>query len=40
VLLEDLALGVVADIHDVDETAKIELLRSELGHGCVVVGNW
>jgi hypothetical protein len=38
VLLEDLALGVVADVHDVDETAQIELLGSELGHGCVVLG--
>jgi len=36
VLLEDLALGVVADVHDVDETAQIELLGSELGHGCCV----
>jgi hypothetical protein len=38
VLLEDLALGVVANVHDVDETAQIELLGSELGHGCVVLG--
>jgi hypothetical protein len=29
---------VVADVHDVDETAQIELLGSELGHGCVVLG--
>jgi len=38
VLLEDLALGVVADVHDVDETAQIEPLGSELGHGCCVIG--
>ena len=38
VLLEDLALGVVADVHDVDETAQIELLGSKLGHGCCVIG--
>jgi hypothetical protein len=38
VLLEDLALGVVADVHDVDETAQIELLGSELGHGCGIIG--
>lgn len=34
VLLEDLALGVIADVHDVDEAAQIELFGSELGHGC------
>ena len=34
VLLKDLALGVVADVHDVDETSQIELFGSELRHGC------
>jgi hypothetical protein len=38
VLLEDLALGVVANVHDVDEATQIELLGSELGHGCGVLG--
>lgn len=38
VLLEDLALRVVADVHDVDETAQIELLGSELSHDCGFVG--
>jgi hypothetical protein len=33
VLLEDLALGVVAHVHDVDEAAQIELFGSELSHG-------
>lgn len=38
VLLEDLALGVVADVQNVDETAQIELLGSELRHGCGDIG--
>lgn len=40
VLLEDLALGVVAHVHDVDEAAQIELFGSELGHGDCVVDRW
>jgi hypothetical protein len=32
-LLEDLALGVIAHVHDVDEAAQIELFGSELSHG-------
>lgn len=37
VLLKDFALGVVADDLDVDETTKVQLLRSEHGHDCGVV---
>ena len=31
-ILEDLALGVVADIPDIDKAAQVEALRSELCH--------
>lgn len=40
VLLEDLALGVVAHVHDVDETAQIELFGSKLGHGDGIENRW
>jgi hypothetical protein len=40
VLLEDLALGVVAHVHDVDEAAQIELFGSELGHGDGIGDRW
>jgi hypothetical protein len=40
VLLEDLALGVVAHVHDVNETAQIELLGSKLGHGDGMGDRW
>ena len=33
VLLEHLALGVVANVHDVDEAAQVELFGAELSHG-------
>ena len=36
-LLEDLALCVIANVHDVNKAAQIELLGSELGHDCGVV---
>lgn len=39
-LLEDLALGVVAHVHYVDETAQIELFGSELGHGDSMMDRW
>ena len=32
VLLEHFSLGVVPNVHDVDKTAQIEFLRSELCH--------
>lgn len=38
VVFEDLPLGVVADDPFVDETAEIELLRSELGHAVQATG--
>jgi len=34
ILLKDLALGVISDVADVDETAEVEDLRSELRHDC------
>jgi hypothetical protein len=40
VLLEDLALGVVAHVHDVHEAAQIELFGSELGHGDGIDDRW
>ena len=40
VLLEDLAFGVVAHVHDVDEAAQIELFGSELGHSDCMVDRW
>lgn len=32
IVLEDLPLGVIADVLDVDEAAQVELLRSKLRH--------
>jgi len=34
ILLKDLALGVVSDVADVDETAEVKDLGSELRHDC------
>jgi hypothetical protein len=39
-LLEDLALGVIAHVHDVDEAAQIELFGSELSHGDGIGDRW